>query len=149
MANRISFNVNGKARKASKPRVKKNTLARKLSYAVGTVGVSVLGLSVAHCTESITLLTGSHWTLAGLLAVGIDAGMVSSELAELVGKGEQVKKWARAYTIIAVLLSILLNAYAFGLHAASGMQWASWTLGAVVPILVYILGRVAGYLYQE
>ena len=44
---------------------------------------SVLSLSVAHCTESVGLLTGSHWALSGLLAVGIDAGMVVSELAEL------------------------------------------------------------------
>src|SRR5436305_8800429 len=40
--------------------------ARRLAGAVGAVGVGVLGLSVAHCTESIGLLTGSHWALAGL-----------------------------------------------------------------------------------
>jgi hypothetical protein len=126
--------------------------ARRLAGAVGAVGVGFLGLSVAHCTESIGLLTGSHWALSGLLAVGIDAGMVASELAELASHGtkagESVRPWARGYTIAAVLLSVLLNAYAFGLHAAPGMTWAAWLLGAVIPGLVYALGRVAGHLWQ-
>jgi hypothetical protein len=43
--------------------------ARRLAYGVGAVGVRVLDLSVAHCTESIGLLTGSH----RLLAVGFTA----------------------------------------------------------------------------
>jgi hypothetical protein len=98
------------------------------------------------------LLTGSHWALSGLLAVGIDAGMVASELAELASHGtqagERVQPWARGYTVAAVLLSVLLNAYAFGLHAAPGMTWAAWLLGAVIPGLVYALGRVAGHLWQ-
>jgi hypothetical protein len=125
--------------------------ARRLAAGVGAVGVGVLGLSVAHCTESIGLLTGSHWALAGLLAVGIDDGMVASELAEVASHGtragERVRPWARGYTVAAVLLSMLLNAYAFGLHAAPGMTWAAWLLGAVIPGLVYALGRVAGHLW--
>jgi hypothetical protein len=152
--------VNGTAKRpARKPQAKKPKRSRKamkharrLACAVGSVGVGVLGLSVVHCTESIGLLTGSHWALSGLLAVGIDAGMVVSELAELASHGtragERVAPWARGYTIAAVLLSVLLNAYAFGLHAAPSMIWAAWLLGAVIPGLVYALGRVAGHLWQ-
>src|SRR5262245_17043520 len=79
--------VNGKAnRPARKPQAGKQRRkalkhAKRLACAVGSVGVGVLSLSVAHCTESIGLLTGSPWALSGLLAVGIDAGMVASELA--------------------------------------------------------------------
>ncbi len=87
--------------------------ARRLAYTVGAVGVGVLSLSVAHCTESIGLLTGSLWALSGLLAIGIDAGMVGSELAELATHGtkagERVRPRARGYTVASVLLSILLN----------------------------------------
>src|SRR6516165_1447093 len=150
--------VNGVARRpAIKPKTKgKQGVARKgmkharrLACTVGAVGVGVLGLSVAHCTESIGLLTGSHWALSSLLAVGIDAGMVASELASHGTKAEErVRPWAMGYTIAAVLLSILLNAYAFGLHAAPGMTWAAWLLGAVIPGLAYALGRVAGHLWQ-
>src|SRR5262249_57394167 len=127
----------------SKPRGARKAMkhARRLACAVGAVGVGVLGLSVVHCTESIGLLTGSHWALSGLLAIGIDAGMVASELAELASHGttagERVRPWARGYTVAAVLLSVLLNAYAFGLHAAPGMTWAALLLGAVIPRLAY------------
>jgi hypothetical protein len=61
--------------------------ARRLALLTGGVGAGVLSLSIAHCTESIALLTGSHWTLAELLAVGIDAGMVASKLVELACQG--------------------------------------------------------------
>jgi hypothetical protein len=143
-----------KPRAASKPGAARKGMkhARRLACAVGAVGVGVLSLSVAHCTESIGLLTGSHWALSGLLAVGIDAGMVVSELAELASHGtragQQVRPWATGYTVAAVLLSVLLNAYAFGLHAAPGMVWAAWLLGACIPGLVYALGRVAGHLWM-
>ena len=79
--------LNGTAkRKAAAKRARRSgrkamKYARGLAVGVGAVGVGVLGLSVVHCTESIELLTGSHWALAGLLAVGIDAGMVASALA--------------------------------------------------------------------
>jgi hypothetical protein len=142
-----------KPRAASKPRGARKAVkhARRLACGVGAVGVGVLGLSVAHCTESIGLLTGSHWALSALLAVGIDAGMVASELAELASHGtktgQRVRPWACGYTVAAVLLSVLLNAYAFGLHAAPGMVWAAWLLGACIPGLVYALGRVAGHLW--
>jgi hypothetical protein len=148
--------VNGMAKrgKPSKPQASRRAMrhARQLAYAVGGVGVGVLSLSVAHCTESIGLLTGSHWALSGMLAIGIDAGMVVSELAELASHGtraeRRVRPWALAYTLVAVILSVLLNAYAFGLHAAPGMVWAAWLLGACIPCLVYALGRVAGHLWQ-
>jgi hypothetical protein len=126
-------------------------MARRVALVVGGVGVSVLGLSVHHCTEAISLLTGSHWALAGLLAIGIDAGMVSAELAELVAHGSKAERsvgpWANAYVVAAVVLSVFLNSYAFGLHAASGMVWAAWLLGATIPCLIYALGRVAGHLW--
>src|SRR5262249_43416965 len=138
----------------SKPRGARKAMkhARRLACAVGAVGVGVLGLSVVHCTESIGLLTGSHWALSALLAVGIDAGMVASEMAELASHGteaaERVRPWAPGYTIAAGLLSGLPHASAFGLHAADGMVWAAWLLGACIPGLVYALGRVAGYVWQ-
>lgn len=149
-ARKAARNKPREGRKAPAGR-KGSKLARRVALAIGGVGVGVLALSVAHCTESIGLLTGSHWALSGLLAVGIDAGMVASELAELVSHGtaagERVRPWACGYTVAAVLLSVLLNAYAFGLHAPAGMVWAAWLLGAAIPCLIYALGRVAGHLW--
>ena len=109
----------GSSRKAMKH-------ARRLACAVGAVGVGVLSLSVAHCTESIGLLTGSHWALSGLLAVGIDAGMVVSELAELASHGtkasaraavnaspEPLSNWALSFgeDVLAVWLTWMATAH--------------------------------------
>jgi hypothetical protein len=44
--------------------------ARRLARAVGAMGVGVLSLSGAHCTEAIGMQTGSHWALSNLLAEG-------------------------------------------------------------------------------
>jgi hypothetical protein len=121
--------------------------SRRLAAVLGGIQAGLLGLSVVHCTESIGVLTGSHWALAGLLAVGIDAGMLGSEAAEIVAHGRKGcsawVQWAKGYTIGTVLLSMVLNGYAFSHHAPDGMSWAGWSLGAFVPALLYALGRVA------
>lgn len=129
------------------PRRRSLSNRRKLAILGGAVGTGMLALSVVHCCEAIQLLTGSHWALAGLMAVGIDAGMVTSELGELVSvgsKGEhKVRPWARAYLAGAVGISCLLNAYAFGLHAPAGMVWAAWALGVAIPVGIFVLGKWA------
>lgn len=54
---------------------------RGLAYAVGVAGVALLVLSVWHCAHAIAVLTGGGLLLSGLLAVGIDYGLVASEVA--------------------------------------------------------------------
>lgn len=44
-------------------------------------GMALLGLSVHHCAEAISLLTGSSVMLAAPMAVAIDFGIVSFEAA--------------------------------------------------------------------
>lgn len=44
-------------------------------------GLSLLGLSVWHCSESISLLTGSSVWLSLPMAIAIDCGLVSCETA--------------------------------------------------------------------
>jgi hypothetical protein len=112
----------------------------------------VLALSVVHCTQAIASLTGSHWLLSALLAIGIDAGMVASEVAEVASHGtsaeQTVGRWARGYTLAAIVLSMLLNGYAFGQHASGGLVYAAAALGVIIPGLVYGLGRVAAHLWR-
>src|SRR5262245_60331328 len=99
-----------KAHPAATPRKvgksRRLSIRRKLAIAIGGVGTGVLALSVVHCAEAVQLLTGSHWALAGLLAIGIDLGMLGSELAELAAHGSRregkVTLWARAYLVVAV-----------------------------------------------
>jgi hypothetical protein len=126
--------------------------ARRLSVVCGGIASAVLALSVVHCTEAIAGLTGSHWLLAALLAIGIDAGMVASEVAEVASHGtraeQTVGRWARGYTLAAIVLSMLLNGYAFSQHASGALTYAAAALGIIIPALVYGLGRVAAHLWR-
>jgi hypothetical protein len=58
--------------------------AAPLAAAAGSVGVGMLALSVWHVSEAISTLTGQHIALAALLAVGIDCGLVVSELSAIM-----------------------------------------------------------------
>jgi hypothetical protein len=57
---------------------------RRLAGAAGGVGVFLLALSLCHCSAAIASLTGAAWLLSVLLAVGIDCGLVVSELAAVL-----------------------------------------------------------------
>ena len=139
------------AKKPRKPAKGKGGLdaRRKMALAVGGVGIAVLALSIAHCSEAIAALTGSNMVLAALLALGIDCGMVACELAAIVGKDRvPCRRWAMAYIAMAVGLSCLLNAWASGHAAADGLQVAAYAVGGVIPLLVLVLGKVAGLLWE-
>lgn len=54
--------------------------------------------------------------------------------------GKSARRWAKWYVGPAVGLSMLLNALASASHAAEGFDVLSYGVGAVVPVLVFILG---------
>jgi len=56
---------------------------RRVAWAAGASGGALLFLSVWHCANSIVLLTGPGLALAVPMAVAIDCGLVSMELALL------------------------------------------------------------------
>ncbi len=122
------------------------TARQRIAIAVGSVGCFVLLLSVWHCTEALTTLTGSPVALAALLAIGIDCGMVACEMATIIGTGE-AKKWGERYIVLAVALSMVLNSLASGMHAER-FEWLAYGVGAIIPVLVFILGKVAGLLWK-
>jgi uncharacterized membrane protein len=125
---------------------------RRMAIGVGCVGVAVLALSVVHCTEAIKALTNSGVILSVLLAIGIDAGMVMCELATIISAHDSkpgCRRWATCYIVLSVLLSCLLNGWASG-HGVDGeMQVAAYVVGGLVPVLVFVLGQVAGLLWEE
>ena len=57
---------------------------RRMAGAVGAAAVALLVLSVWHCAHAIALLTGGGVVLSGLLAVGIDYGLVASEVSAVM-----------------------------------------------------------------
>jgi hypothetical protein len=121
---------------------------QKAGLVVAAPGLSLLALSVQHCTESISLLTGAPQYQSCLMALGIDAGLVACEYAALrLTRARRGTGWASGYIIGAVLLSMLLNSYSFGLHAPAGMVWAAWLFGMSIPAGIYAAGRVAGQMW--
>jgi len=58
---------------------------RGVSYLAGGSGVALLFLSVYHCSESISMITGSGLGLAVPMALAIDCGLVSCEVSIIVG----------------------------------------------------------------
>lgn len=133
----------------NRPRRKACQTVAKL---IGGIATALVILSVWHLTAGIAVLTGSHLLLAFLLAVGIDFGLISSEIAELVAHGNhKVRNWARSYMVIATVLSIFLNAYEFAAHAPAGnlTQGIAIGFGVLLPVMIFILARVAAHLYES
>lgn len=133
--------------KASKPRRAGRAGRQRIAIGVGSVGIFVLLLSLWHCTIALAVLTGSPMALAALLAIGIDAGMVVCELAAIMADGD-ARTWASRYVVAAVALSVGLNAFASAQHAER-YAWLAAIVGAAIPLLVYMLARVAGHLWRD
>ena len=65
--------------------------------------------------------------------------------------GQQAAKWATGYVVLSVTLSCGLNAYANTRHAPAETcsLVLAGVLGAVIPVLVLILGRVASLVWKR
>jgi peptidoglycan/LPS O-acetylase OafA/YrhL len=62
---------------------------------------------------------------------------------------DHLNRWATAYVGLAAVMSMVLNSMANGHHAQEGHIWMAYAMGALIPILVLLLGRVAGLLYRR
>jgi hypothetical protein len=56
----------------------------RLALFPGAVSTTLLILSVTHCASAFAALTATDWRLSICLAVGIDCGLVSSELVAIL-----------------------------------------------------------------
>lgn len=134
----------------AKPRKARLSLSNRFALAGFSVAGALVTLSLCHLTEGIASLTGSHWFLSLLLAVGIDAGMAVAEGLLLLSPGEsEASRWAGRYVVGTLVASALLNAYAFTLHAPAGWgcQGAAVALGLALPLAVFALLKGAGKAY--
>ena len=146
--------TSGKA-KAKQPKrtTKKKGLAAKQRVAIllGMVAAGLVFLSVYHLTCGIATLTSSPLVLAVLLAIGIDLGLVASEVAEMIADDKAVRGWSKIYMAMATVLSMLLNSYEFAAHAPD--HWFSKALsvcfGLALPLMIYVLARQAGGLWSK
>lgn len=142
----------------TKPKPQKRTKAKKgllakqqTAILLGSVAAALVFLSVYHLTCAVSTLTGSPLVLAVLLALGIDLGLVGSEIAEMLSEDHEVQRWSKVYMAMATVLSMLLNSYEFAAHAPD--QWFSKALsigfGLVLPVMIYVLARQAGGLWSK
>jgi hypothetical protein len=131
---------------------KKGLAARqRTAILLGSVAAGLVFLSVYHLTCAVGTLTGSPLVLAVLLAVGIDLGLVASEVCEMIADDPKVQRWSKVYMAMATVLSMLLNSYEFAAHAPD--HWFSKALsvgfGLVLPVMIYVLARQAGGLWAK
>lgn len=56
----------------------------RLALVSGAIAACLLALSVVHVAGALAAWTGASWLLAGLFAVGIDCGLVSSEATAIL-----------------------------------------------------------------
>lgn len=118
------------------------------SYAVASVALVLTGLSLSHLAAGVQMLTqGAAWH-AWAMALGIDLGFIGLELAQLCVTTADLRRTVERFAHPAVqgtlVMSAIMNAYAFAIHAPS---WpfviAACTLGVSIPALIYVLTRVS------
>lgn len=121
---------------------------RAAAYAIAFVALVLTALSLSHLAHGVQVLTkGAAWH-AWAMAVGIDIGFIGLELAQLCVSAEalrvKVARFATPAIIGTLIVSALMNAYAFGSQAENiYFVVASCALGISIPALIYILIRVS------
>lgn len=141
-----------KAKRTRKSPAKKGLAAKqRTAILLGSVAAGLVFLSVYHLTCAVSTLTGSPLVLAVLLAVGIDLGLVTSEVAEMIAEDKAVQRWSKVYMAMATVMSMALNSYEFAAHAPE--HWFSKALsvafGLVLPVMIFVLARQAGGLWSK
>ncbi len=124
---------------------------QRTAILLGSVASGLVFLSVYHLTCAVSTLTGSPLVLAVLLAIGIDLGLVASEVAEMIAEDKSVQRWSKVYMAMATVMSMALNSYEFAAHAPE--HWFSKALsvafGLVLPVMIFVLARQAGGLWSK
>lgn len=144
-------NAQSKARATAPVNRPRRKACQMVAKIIGGVASLLVFLSIWHLTAAISIMTGSPVVLALFLAIGIDLGLISSELAELVAHGNvKVRGWARAYMVKATVISCFLNAYEFAAHAPEGAltKGIAITFGILLPVMIFVLARIAAHLYE-
>jgi hypothetical protein len=144
-----TLKVGAHKRRSPKPAERPAPVSRWPRWvAVGAVGVGglLLVLSLQHLAVGVQAITGCGWTEALLLAVGIDLGLVVTEMAAIVASpavARSIRLYVWAMISSTLALSAGLNAWAFAQHAAGLMVYASCAFGFFVPLMVFGLSKVA------
>jgi hypothetical protein len=144
----------GQPKVTSRAHKRRMSRLRYAAGAIGTVALTLTGLSLSHLAEGVQALThGTEWH-SWAMAAGIDLGFIGLELGQLVVTTERLRATVARYanpTIIGTLIaSAIMNAYAFGSRADNWEQLVSaCALGCAVPALIYVLTKVSAAMWIE
>ena len=121
---------------------------RMASYGIGAVAVTLTALSLSHLAGGVELLTQSGPTNSWAMAIGIDLGFIALELGQLSVSTEalrrQVARFAKPAVLGTLIVSAIMNAYAFAAPATCiPFEVAAALLGISIPALIYVLTRVS------
>lgn len=150
--NRVTIKTASKPRYIAPVNRPRRKARQAVAKGIGGIAALLVALSVWHLTAAISTMTGSPVFLALLLAIGIDLGLIASELAELVSHGNKVIcGWARAYMVKATVMSCFLNAYEFAANAPEGAltKGIAIAFGILLPVMIFVLARIAAHLYES
>ena len=99
-------------------------------------------------TDAVTSRINGHASPA--TKKGIKAKAIQPKRAARPKRSEvdHLNRWATSYVALSAVMSMVLNAMANCHHAQDHVVMAG-AMGALIPILVLLLGRVAGLLYRR
>lgn len=124
---------------------KQTSMRRKVACATACTGLALLTLSLVDCTQAIRHLTGLHWCLAALMAVGIDAGLVACESADMVACDDvRLRRWAYAGMGACMCASVILNCVGVWMNAPTESRILATVFAGMIPCVVFIMGRITG-----
>lgn len=142
--------IRGMNRKAAKKLQRQS----KAAIGIGVVATTLTALSLSHLAHGIEIVCCAPSWQGWAMAVGIDCGFIGLELASIsaatVHVGKQIATFAKPAIIGTLVLSALMNAFAFA-EAATGVYLtvAAIMIGLAIPALIYALTRVGAAMYID
>lgn len=141
------------------PRPKSRKVTRALrrqvlaATALGATAATLTALSLSHLAAGIEIVTAAPSWEAWAMAIGIDCGFVTLELANLtIGEKlrRQIARYTRPATVGTLSGSAALNALVFA-SGAHGLltQAAAIIMGVAIPALIYAMTRGAAAIYID
>lgn len=144
--------VSAPVKKVSRYHQKKLKRQMLSGVGIGAVAACLTGLSLSHLSHGIEIVTNCDSIEAWAMAIGIDLGFVSLELAQ-INATEKVAKLIKSYTkpaIVGTLIgSACMNAFAFAAQAKGYMIAPAVVMGVAIPALIYALTRIGAALYID
>ena len=144
-----------KSSKPGSPRSFQKKLKRQAmaGTAIGSVAVVLTGLSLDHLATGIEIVTNVSGWQNWAMAIAIDLGFITLELAQLSATTEKVSKAISRFTKPAIAGTMIgsdfMNAFAFAALASGYMVGPAIVLGLAIPAMIYSLTRVGAALYVD